>query len=420
MKTLLQNNHPPPHLPHRSPGLTAIFNELKHSNRNRVLDLGSSSARNFTFFSQLSCNIHFESLDDLLGGLPPEEASGDLLIAHLENYLTNFSASERFDVILTWDIFNYLDLEGIHWLVTRLNKFCHSNTLMHAIKYVGTQVPASPQNFHILDQYQVQVVTNPAAARRLENYSTVHLLRHMPHYYLENSYLNYSGMIPSLAEHVFRYLPERKAHTQKKASDELSQDSSPYQLDSKTPSSSRHQSAAMYSLCGHVENLKNGNILDLGLKNRNNYEFWIERAEGFYAENLYAQLIEQKSAALKPHHLNFSRDLTFDVILAWDIFNYLSLEQIKAVFQKLRVHSSSGTRIHAILYCGREIPVQPQKFYLSSEHELAVTPNPKRLTEHSLTLSSLLKALQDYSLLESYVYRPGMQRGIYEYIFAIK
>lgn len=419
MKTLLQTHQPPADQHHRSPGITTIFNELKHSNRNRVLDLGSSSAHSFAFFSQLSCNIHFESLDELLRNLPAETSEGSLT-AHLESYLSPFSESEKFDVILTWDTFNYLDLEGIRWLICRLNRFCHSNTLVHAIKYVGTQVPASPQKFHILDQYQLRVAASPSAPRRLDNFSTVQLLRHMPHYYLENSYLNYSGMIPSLAEHVFRYLPERKAHIHKKASDELNQESAPYQVGGKHPSSSTHQSSALHSLCNHVKSLKNPNILDLGLKNRNNYEFWMERAEGFYTENLHTQLGEQKSPSVKPHQLNFSQELKFNVILAWDMFNFLSLEQIKAVFQKLRLHTISGSRVHAILYCGREIPIQPQKFYLNSEHELAITPSHKRPTEHSLTLSALLKALQDYSLLESYVYRPGMQRGIYEYIFAIK
>src|SRR5690606_37566933 len=144
---------------HRSPGLTAIFNEVKGSRVNHVLDLGPSSAKNFNFFTQLSCKIRFENLTECLADQYHEGLDNESLMASLQQYLDDLQAEkDAFDLILTWDIFNYLDLAGVQWLMRKLSAFCRPGALIHTVKYVSQRIPLQPQEFQILSQYQLQIL----------------------------------------------------------------------------------------------------------------------------------------------------------------------------------------------------------------------------------------------------------------------
>ena len=138
---------------HRSPGITAIYNELKSSTHNSVLDLGSASAASFQFFSRLSCHIHFESIDNFFAECGEAWVSGETLRAGLDEYLSAFSDTKQFDVILAWDIFNYLDRDTLQWLIARLNHHCRPNTLLHSIKLSA----ATCRRYRVIFKYSINI-----------------------------------------------------------------------------------------------------------------------------------------------------------------------------------------------------------------------------------------------------------------------
>lgn len=409
-------------LSHRSPGITAIYNELKGSTRNRVLDLGSSSGPSFNFFSKLSCNIHFESVDGLLAERIRSPALSETPQQCLEDYLSQFSQDQKFDVILTWDIFNYLDLDSIRWLMTKLNQYCHPETLLHSVKYVGANIPAVPRQFQIVDQYHLSADNCDLVPRRLPSHSTAQLLKLMPDFDLQHSYLNYRGMVPGLAEYVLCYGPGRDKRARRQVSDELASEQTLYHQIIKSHRLD-HTSYALSAAHSKIPCLKTSKVLDLSLKNKHNHEYWLPLVDSLYTEDLYSHLGKKASASapqtLKSHVLNFDKDVKFDLILAWDLLNHLSPWQIQHVFERLRKHTSSGTQLHVILYSGREIPARPQRFDIVGADKLSIEPVPKQPHLTPLTLSSTLKALQYFVLADTFVYREGMQRGVYEYLFQI-
>ena len=144
---------------HRSPGLTTIYNEIKSSQRNRVLDLGPAMAGTFEFLSDLSCKIHFENLSNLL---PADEAlakkiSSKKLQEMLSEYLSTYLKDNQFDIIFTWDYFNYFDQQTLQVLMTCLIKHCRPDTLIHSIRYMNSSIPEQPRGFEIADQYYVKI-----------------------------------------------------------------------------------------------------------------------------------------------------------------------------------------------------------------------------------------------------------------------
>lgn len=398
-----------------------MYNELKVAQGLKVLDLGSTSASSFQFFSQLSCKIHFENLDEFFQEPCYQGLSGAALIESLDAYMTEFSSDARFDVILTWDLFNYLDLGAIEWLTARLSRHCKPDTLLHAVRCVSNAIPTAPRHFQIQNQYFVHVSQNSESRlRTFPCHRTAMMLRYMPGFQMENSYLNFSGMMPGLAEQLMRYQPEASQRIRRQVSDELAKGRH-YIPNQKKHHGLMHTSYALPSLFSQFKEKENLNVLDLGLKNRNNYDFLYAMSKGVFAENVYASILLQlktsSSAQIKAHTLKFPADTRFDIILAWDILNFLPPQLITDLFQYLAPYTHSNTLLHAIIYSGREIPGEPQQFEFRSQSNLEIFPSDKRLGVSPLNSSKLLKALKTFRLDGTFIFQPGMQRGVYEYLF---
>lgn len=411
---------PPLALSHRSPGLTAIYNEIKGSRVNHVLDLGPSSAKSFNFFAQLSCKIRFENLNELFATEIGQRPDGGVLLKQLDHYVDDGNQGEQFDLVLTWDLFNYLDLAGIEWLMKKLSRLCQPNALIHGVRYLGANIPARPQTFQILNQYQVIIAEAlETEARHFASHDTARLLKLMPDFYLENTYLNFDGMIPGLVENVLRFQPQKTLSGRRQSSDELKS----LEIFNSTPAAPRglqpHLSPALASIFSSTTTAPA--ILDLGEKNRQNYDFLYSITQQIYAENLYQELqIQEKAGAeaqLKAHMLNFPNHLRFDIVLLWDILNFLTPTMIENLFDRLRPWLHEKTIIHAVVYSGKEVPSTPQHFFMRTAAELDISPVEKHLATAPLTSSRLLKLMKTFRLEETFVFRPGMQRGIYEYLF---
>lgn len=406
---------------HRSPGITAIYNELKASREHRVLDLGPSSARNFNFFTQLSCKIRFENLGECLLDNEQHSGNGQTLQSALEDYLNPFQQDEKFDVVLTWDLINYLDEGAIAWLVAKLVPLCRPNALLHMVKYTGSNIPLMPRSFQILDAHQIALQQSTTSGlRRYNHHETARLLRLMPDFYMESSYMSFEGMVPGLVEQVLRFQPQKALGARRLASDELAQNDN-YVSRQKSQIHYDHISSALPLLLQPKTDGEPPTILDLGLKNKNNWDRLYGLTHDLYAENLHQELQIQSKQQVEPtfksHMLNFPPGLKFDVILAWDILNFIPSTLIEALFAKLNPHTHERTRLHIIVYSGRETPATPQQFQMRSFSELEIYPGEKREGFSPLTSTRLLKAMRCFRLEDSYVFRPGMQKGIYEYLF---
>lgn len=403
---------------HRSPGITAIYNELKSSSRNNILDLGSSSGLSFNFFSQLSCNIHFENVDGFLEDCGEAWSSSESFLKALDAYLSSFSEDKKFDVILAWDIFNYFDRSTLEWLINRLNPYCRVDTLLHMVKYIGQNIPATPRHYQILDQYQVKITNNDLwCSRPFPNMDTASILKAMPGYAMEHTYLQHQGMTQDITEQVFRYQPNGKTNKRREASAEL-----PIHAGI-SATLEAHRSYGLETICAYLKTIENACVLDLGSKVTRSNDFLHEYAEDIYVEDLAPSLMTSSTDehAIRQHALRYEHDILFDVIFAWDLFSYANRAQLEMIYQKLLPHLHANTKIFAFFYTGSELPVRPQKCYIVDDKNIALVPAPKRASgEKELSAVALLKVFRQFNLANTYILRPGMHRGIYEYIFQTK
>ena len=462
---------------HRSPGLTAIYNEVKSPTKHRVLDLGPLVAANLNFFSGLKCQIYFENLDGFID--EHKILSSDNLIFQLEKFLTEHDSSQKFDIILIWDLLNYLPLQVVTSLFNLLGSYCKPNTLLHSIKYTTGKIPANPAKFKITDQFDIDIDASRWDERRIEPHKTAALLQQIPHYYLHNNLMNETGMVAGVTELIMRYEPEKSASIQYVPTGGIpvkqSISAAPGNIPARpyTPAQGEQlfESPAIQSLLSSAQEKRT--ILDLGMKSNHNLGFWRSHIPQVFCEDLSSSLClrnrltkkagaspatssghaetgkpaesiagsinreprsgstvslslgnnavihnDIETAMLSDEALRFDSGLSFDVIMLWDILNYCSNEQIAAIGEKLKPHCDNNTTILTFLYSGTTIPSEPQQYHLADKGYYCINDVKKDPRQYiPLTTTSIIKLIPGWINTKTHFYAKNMRPGLVELEF---
>ena len=135
---------------YRSPTLKVLLSRFAPDVPHRILDLGSVNSANVEFFSRFSCRLQ---IVDLLGTAAPGAASASHAAEPAQALRQALPEGRRaFDVVLAWDVLNYLDPERIRALTTILLELTASGAQMLAFLFTGKEIPALPLVFKIVDE----------------------------------------------------------------------------------------------------------------------------------------------------------------------------------------------------------------------------------------------------------------------------
>lgn len=162
---------------YRSLGLKAWFDQLGPAAAPSVLDLGPASGSNLNFFHEMGARMH---VADLYRSLTEsgERSREDPAIFHraCERMLPDPSQAS-FDLILTWDLLNYLSEQEIHTLARHLRAYCTERTFLFALVSIRHQLPAHPLSFQILEPGLLSYSVPSQILRPCPEYKEPHLLR---------------------------------------------------------------------------------------------------------------------------------------------------------------------------------------------------------------------------------------------------
>jgi len=405
---------------HRSPGLTAIFNAVKKSDKNHLLDLGPCVASNFQFFSQLGCHFHFENFNEsvqdyLQGKIVDHEKLVDV-------FLQSLKPGQRFDIVLAWDLFSFLPQDLIRQLYDKLEKFLKPNTLFYLLSYSGSQKPATPGSFKISNQYQICVRSDSNTVQNDARQTTVQMLKSMPKYFMLRSYLNHRGMQAGLLEQILSYQPEKTARHTVFSSAEVADHVR--QLDTEVFSPSIEFLRTKYT------DSRAGSVLDLCGRNTLNEEIWKKHFRDVYVSDMRQVLhrISGMSGGESEEYLrggqyfDFEAEQVFDAIVVWDVLNYLNEEQLLALGERISRHAHDGTLLISMNYTGDAQPSQPRAFMLTDKGIGLHLGGEVTRARTSAVLSSMRiqKAFPGFFSTKTYAVKPGMLHGMGEYVFVFK
>ena len=188
---------------HNSLGLEALLKQVQPDRSYAVLDLGRALSHNVEFWSRYICKIHFV---DFYGSLvtskeypPPEGVSfGSVLQSVMP-----FDPSDRFDIVLTWDLFNYLAPAEIESMVLYLSSFCQPGALLLTLISSQPEMPSAPMSFRIVEQDQMIYEMQSSESRPCPRFQARDISKALIGFRVSGSFLLRHG----IQEHLFAYEP---------------------------------------------------------------------------------------------------------------------------------------------------------------------------------------------------------------------
>lgn len=131
---------------HHSLGLEEVVSHLHHDRPFAVLDLGPAAGPSVDFLSGFRCHLQ---IVDLLGAVAGEPATPDDLPALIERALP--AGRERFDLVLAWDTFDFLERAPARILAGHLARLSRYGATLLAIVATGPEPLPPATAYAIID-----------------------------------------------------------------------------------------------------------------------------------------------------------------------------------------------------------------------------------------------------------------------------
>lgn len=183
--------------PIRAPLFAMAVEAFEDDRRHVVLDLGRARAGTVDLFGGYRCRIDIVDLPASLDGLPDiEEEGGREAVERWLDGLLPPARGESVDLVLCWNLLNYLPAAVIEALGRRLAGRASPHARLHAlIEYQATRMAAVPASFAPVG---FELLADPAegdpAAIPAPRYSPKELEKRLPGFTSEKTMLLGNGM----------------------------------------------------------------------------------------------------------------------------------------------------------------------------------------------------------------------------------
>jgi hypothetical protein len=187
---------------YRSLGLGALCETLQEAATCDILELGPVRGDSIEFWAQYKPSVY---IADLRSHLPlpviaenpddPEAPEPDW------EHILDLPGDRRFDVILAWDLLNYLELSTAASLIRYLSRFCRAGTMLFALMFDQKEMPEEITVYRIVDQGRLRYDCGSSAMRACPRHQPRALTGIMHQFRTSNSFRLQNGMV----EYLFSY-----------------------------------------------------------------------------------------------------------------------------------------------------------------------------------------------------------------------
>ena len=178
---------------HHTLALKYVLRRLMEKRRARVLDLGAAIGSNVAFVGRYAPKLYiadlYNTIRSRVGGLPKDHKQLERLLAK------ELPSAELgpFDLILAWDLMNYLSGEQMVSLGRHLARLCRQDSLVFALITNSKEMPSQPIRFRIVDTDTLSYTIDSSLERPSPLLKEPDLKRWLPDFKVETSFLLRNG-----------------------------------------------------------------------------------------------------------------------------------------------------------------------------------------------------------------------------------
>ena len=196
-RPIVQDTPPQPSV-YKSLGLSTLLRFLRDDRKHTILDLGPALGANVEFWARHPCRLYIEDFYRDFTARAAEENEEEPKGANLAD-LMPFNDETSFDIVLTWDLFNYLNLAQLESLVRHVSHFCKPGAALFALISSQPDIPDQPTVFRILDTERMAYETRTQTTRPCPRHQPRELAKAMGLFQVSSSFLLRNG----IQEYVF-------------------------------------------------------------------------------------------------------------------------------------------------------------------------------------------------------------------------
>ena len=165
-----------------------MFERFEEDQRLTVLDFGPALPETVEFFSGFRCRLHFVDIFSELPIVANDENEHDLRPRFQD--ILQVPPHTRFDICLFWDLFNFLDRDGIGALLATLRPHLAKSGLAHAFSVHNPRThPYSSHLYAIRDLHTLSLRNRPDRLPGYAPHSQRRMMELLDCYTLERSVL---------------------------------------------------------------------------------------------------------------------------------------------------------------------------------------------------------------------------------------
>lgn len=115
-----------------------------------ILDLGPAQSANLALLSQFRCKLFIEDAHELIEGFSGDPAADEAVLEAWAEQWTVGPETTSIDVVLAWDMFNYLDAGLCQRFMDHLTPLLKRDAYLYLLSYSQQEMPALPMQFKAL------------------------------------------------------------------------------------------------------------------------------------------------------------------------------------------------------------------------------------------------------------------------------
>ncbi len=191
---------------HTSLGLQALCDRLQAVETSEILELGPVRSGNLQFWSRFHPSIYIADLRSILP-VPVVISDESEFVEPDWNALLGLPSDRTYDVILAWDLLNYLELPVVTSFIKYLNGFCRPGTVLFTLIFDQKQMPEGITVYHIMDESHLEYEYTGSEMRACPRHQPRALAGVMNRFKTADSFRLRNGVV----EYLFEYEGPSKA-----------------------------------------------------------------------------------------------------------------------------------------------------------------------------------------------------------------
>ncbi|MDH4276335.1 MAG: hypothetical protein OEW08_14985 [Gammaproteobacteria bacterium] len=182
--------------------LDVLFSQLPHPEKKyTILDMGAANHAKIEFFSTQRCRLYIEDFYrlyvDQLNAVKREKLPPDP--KRVLSCLQTYPDETNFDLLLFWDLFDYIDPQDLKAIMHHLAPYCRRGTVLFFLTSALEHIPIEPAVFRIVDRTHLAYENKSPTTRRALGYTQTSLRKMLTGFKLHRGFRMSTGQ----EEHVF-------------------------------------------------------------------------------------------------------------------------------------------------------------------------------------------------------------------------